>query len=118
MSVTLYATFTDYLDADTIKAIKDRYPTHQRNFTSDKKFLNMVMAEVCCAVNWKWNNKNNRWIVDNTKLEVMGKLFASIRNDSSIEHQEENDDNYEFIVADNGHEEEYDDEYEESGTER
>jgi hypothetical protein len=43
------AAFADYLDVDTIKAIENRYPIHQRDCTSDKTFLNMVMAEVCCA---------------------------------------------------------------------
>ncbi len=62
----------------------------------------MITAEVCCAEIWKCFHKNNRWIVKNTNLEVMGKLLAAIRSDSCIEHQENDDDNYEFIVDYNG----------------
>ena len=45
----------------TFKAIEERYPAHQRDCTSDKKFLNMVMNEVCHIDIWKYDMKSKHW---------------------------------------------------------
>jgi hypothetical protein len=74
--------FTDHLDQATFKAIEERYPTHQRDCTSDQKFLNMVMNEVCNTDIWKYNHKNKVFNVNKEKLIDMADLYASVRSDS------------------------------------
>ena len=41
------AAFSDHLDQATFWAIEECFPKHQRDCTSDKKMINVVMNEVC-----------------------------------------------------------------------
>ena len=83
--------FADHIDQPTFKAIEERYPTHQRDCTSDKKFLNLVMKEACNSEIWRWNHKNKKWDVNKDKLEIMAELFASVRSDSFLREEREED---------------------------
>jgi hypothetical protein len=78
------AAFADHLDQATFKAIEERYPSHQRDCTSDKNFLNLVMGEACNSEIWRWNHKNKKWDVNKDKLRTMAALFASVRSDSPL----------------------------------
>ena len=71
-------TFAGHLDAATVAAIERRYPSHDRECTSDKKFINMVMSEVCGAEVWRGDHKKDRWETNVKKLQQVGDLFAAV----------------------------------------
>ncbi len=76
------AAFSDHLDQATFRAIEERFPKHQRDCTSDKKMINVVMNEICHIDIWKYDMKSRQWGVYADKLREMANLFASVRSDS------------------------------------
>ena len=70
--------FSDNLDAPTIAAIERRFPTYDRSCTSDKKFINMVMAEASGMEIWRYDHKTHKWVVNAEKLQIAADLFAAV----------------------------------------
>jgi hypothetical protein len=70
--------FSGNLDAATFRAINTRYPELTAECTSDKRLLNKVAAEACGTEIWKRCNKDNKWIINDTKLSLAADLFASV----------------------------------------